>query len=109
MCYKCKKIVDGYHLVYTYITCEECFPKFAEMLQDLESKAEGRAIELFFQPERSKREDLDCNCNDLEYLHNRYENYIAEYDDKCAAIIERLLKKSKMRCSEHCGNTVRDK
>ena len=59
--------------------------------------------------ERSKREDLDCNCKDLEYLHNRYETYVMEHDEKAAEIIKRLLQESKMRCSEHCGNTVRDK
>jgi hypothetical protein len=61
------------------------------------------------QPERSKREDLDCNCDDLEYLYNRYETYVAEHDQKSSDIIKSLLNKSKMRCSEHCGNTVRDK
>jgi hypothetical protein len=57
--------------------------------------------------ERSKREDLDCNCKDLEYLHKQYETYIQEYDNKAGVIIKNLLDKSKMRCSEHCGNTVR--
>ena len=36
----------------------------------------------FVQPERSKREDLPCLCKDYDWC--------------------------KMRCSEHCGNTVRE-
>src|SRR5690606_24524075 len=63
------------------------------------------------RPERSKREDLDCckEVTNLEYLYDRYETYIMEHDQKSSDIIKDLLNKSKMRCSEHCGNTVRGK
>jgi hypothetical protein len=51
------------------------------------------------QPERSKREDLDCNnCKEIVRLM-KY-----ELSPKTLALIDI----SKMRCSEHCGNTVRE-
>jgi hypothetical protein len=42
-----------------------------------------------------------CDCNDLEYLHNRYLTYVMEYDEKSANIIKRLLKHSKENCFIH--------
>lgn len=50
--------------------------------------------------ERSKREDSDCvlNCNDYS---------CAYYPDMCDH--HKKICKLEMRCSEHCGNTVRGK
>jgi hypothetical protein len=72
--------------------------------------------EIHNQPERSKREDLDC-CNKvkkLEYLHQLIINenidcgeLHRDYVDICE-IFNKLIQESKMRCSEHCGNTVRE-
>ena len=60
--------------------------------------------------QRNKREDLDCKCKDLEYLLDTYETYnVVYYDEKSVNIMKTLLQESKMRCSKHCGNTVRDK
>jgi len=52
------------------------------------------------QPERSKREDSDCvlNCEDYSCTY---------YPDACNS--HSKICKLEMRCSEHCGNTVRDK
>jgi hypothetical protein len=56
------------------------------------------------QPERSKREDLNCeNCKIPRIFNccwgeNRHKN-----DESCDYY------KFKMRCSEHCRNAVRDK
>jgi len=69
------------------------------------------------QPERSKREDLDCckKLKKLEYLRQIIidENIdCGEWHNDYADIVEifnELIQESKMRCSEHCGNTVRDK
>ena len=66
----------------------------------------------FIQPERSKREDLDC-CIRLEQLENlkaTFHNEFchSEHYEGCN-LIDVLINESKMRCSEHCGNTVRGK
>lgn len=72
------------------------------------------------QPERSKREDFDCcqRVKDLQALQEHYENIYEgldgefghdhEHDDYCK-LMQTLVDESKMRCSEHCGNTVRTK
>jgi len=60
------------------------------------------------QPERSKREDLhhkDCipwikhDC-----WHGYDRRHLCKYKEDCDNIVG-----ARMRCSEHCGNTVRDK
>lgn len=59
------------------------------------------------QPERSKRDDLqhtsDCH---IWIKHNCWHPYksFCEYKEDCDLIVG-----CRMRCSEHCGNTVRDK
>jgi len=61
---------------------------------------------LHVQPERSKREDFD-----FSYWHEALLNacpidmHWAELPDK--VVIYALMEELKMRCSEHCGNTVR--
>jgi hypothetical protein len=52
-----------------------------------------------FQPERSKREDLDCEqckklINQLDYI----------VCDGCWMHLDKYIDKSKIRCSEHCEN-----
>jgi len=63
---------------------------------------------IFDQPERSKREDFDCckRVRDLEDLSFQlcFERLTLHED-----LVNELIAESKMRCSEHCGNTVRDK
>ncbi len=59
---------------------------------------------LLNQPERSKREDLDCNKCD-KYL----KCFAIMTCRSCLEILSPYIDRSKMRCSEHCGNTVRDK
>ena len=54
------------------------------------------------QPERSKREDCKLDMN--ERICNCYMNY----NCSCPTIKE-ALEYIQMRCSEHCGNTMRDK
>jgi len=72
-----------------YYICKECEIHFFEN------------VEKFFQPERSKREDLEF-CSDCENIKVDMEHYLpTKYHE--------YLVYSKMRCSEHCGNTVRDK
>ena len=61
----------------------------------------------FDQPERSKREDLcfgkiSQRLEDSIYADGG--NLIADLD-----ILRGLVSELKMRCSEHCGNTVRAK
>lgn len=60
------------------------------------------------QPERSKREDLhhkDCipwikhDC-----WHGYDRRHLCKHKEDCDNIVG-----ARMRCSEHCGNTVRDK
>jgi hypothetical protein len=61
------------------------------------------------QPERSKREDLDC-CKKVGILEELLECTDAAYCDDHKVHRDNLLALitlSKMRCSEHCGNTVR--
>jgi hypothetical protein len=61
------------------------------------------------QPERSKRKDLDC-CKRIEDLRLLFYDLIIENrNHQSLVLIEDLLQEAKMRCSEHCGNTVRDK
>ncbi len=62
-----------------------------------------------FQPERSKREDLEC-CERSEWLEKRIQDrkdgkLFPKYDFKnhFLTLDEELLKLSKMRCSEHNG------
>jgi hypothetical protein len=86
------------------LPCNDCFRKFIELDKE------------FIQPDRSKREDLHC-CKDLEIVQ-RAITYVHEdrcgyyYGKDCVGIcvdLRDLCKRYKMRCSEHCGNTVRDK
>lgn len=57
------------------------------------------------QPERSKREDLNCDNCKIPRIFNCCFNGVGKHsnDESCEEF------KFKMRCSEHCGNTVRDK
>ena len=55
------------------------------------------------QPERSKREDFVCN-HKCKWLHISW-----AWKDGCTDPDTRGECKTKMRCSEHCGNTMRDK
>ncbi len=48
--------------------------------------------------ERSKREDSNCALNCEDMCCKDYENLRCINHNKC---------KLEMRCSEHCGNTVR--
>ena len=62
----------------------------------------------FDQPERSKREDLKCNNCKIPRVFNCCWsndgiNWQHKNDESCDEY------NFKMRCSEHCGNTVRDK
>lgn len=51
--------------------------------------------DISYQPERSKREDFShCTCTQERVIFCKH----------CLAIHREM-----MRCSEHCGNTVRDK
>jgi hypothetical protein len=51
-------------------------------------------INCFIQPERSKREDLDCKkCQDNKFI----------IENQCCGCLVDYLDESKMRCSEHGG------
>ena len=71
----------------TFQVCLQCLSKISD----------------FIQPERSKREDFVCDhkCN---WVHSSigWKDGRTDPDTKGEC-------KTKMRCSEHCGNTVRDK
>jgi hypothetical protein len=62
-----------------------------------------RFYELHPQPERSKREDSNA-----EFLCDP-ENSQGNTTKHCCMSVEKAKKILEMRCSEHCGNTVRDK
>ena|ERR1700691_1451142 len=79
----CQKKITYQGKDYGYAMCVKCYP---------------------IQPERSKREDLDCKNCDKVFAKVPNGCYIG-----CFKKLEPYLDKSKMRCSEHCGNTVRDK
>jgi hypothetical protein len=74
-----------------------------ECLHDLDKILQKVAMD-YIQPERSKREDLDC-CKRLKRLQDcLYDMYDYEghsYGD--TDLIEELIEESKMRCSEHKG------
>lgn len=77
--------------------CDPCGDKYSEVLT--------LAHDNFIQPERSKREDLDC-CKRLKILesfdkHND-DCFSHQCDVKCL-LIDDLIQEYKMRCSEHCG------
>jgi len=64
------------------------------------------------QPERSKRED-SCDCNKLFDQLKEYIDWIetTASQGECGPYIwdaDKILQKLEMRCSEHCGNTVRE-
>lgn len=59
-----------------------------------------------FDRERSKREDLSC-CDILKRLEQIFAPNSLIKDAKNQG--DQLIQELKMRCSEHCGNTVRDK
>lgn len=71
----------------------------------------------FDQPERSKRED-SC-CYDISIIKEAYgfiqkefcasEDQHDKYIEPLCTKINDIIKRHEMRCSEHCGNTVRDK
>ena len=80
--------------------CDKCEKLFFDM------------VESFFQPERSKREDLDCckRLQEITDMAHRYEIYaVRDVNYDIVRIHQYLIQEAKMRCSEHCGNTVRDK
>jgi len=73
--------------------CKPCFANLNKYLHECYLQ--------FIQPERSKREDLDCKeCERIK------ENVYSQICTHCD--IDQYLDESKMRCSEHCGNTVRE-
>ena len=56
------------------------------------------------QPERSKREDLEnVECKECERTKDDILRSVC-----CSNCLYHYLDFSKMRCSEHCGNTVRE-
>ena len=69
------------------------------------------------QPEINRREDFDCckHLKDLQDIQQHYEvlcqeyfierGYEPEHSNTCESI-EKIVYKAKMRCSEHCENTV---
>jgi hypothetical protein len=59
------------------------------------------------QPERSKREDSQYCCEILLRLKYIFKDYRLLSDVRL--YVKDLIKDCEMRCSEHCGNTVRDK
>ena len=87
--------------------CDKCERLFFDM------------VESFFQPERSKREDLDC-CKRVEDLDDLLDDFHIEFCDgedpyksmnhynKSCELLMKLIQESKMRCSEHCSNAVRE-
>jgi hypothetical protein len=94
-----------------YFVCQECSDIYMQGL----IKLEVLYHDLFFQPDRSKREDL-C-CEDLKIIQEAYETIHGEYcyTHQCSYISEdfckrlnSMIQRYKMRCSEHCGNTVRE-
>ena len=74
---------------------------------------------LLNQPEHIKREDLDC-CTRVEDLDDLLDDFhiefchggdpyksISHYNKSCDLLMK-LIQESKMRCSEHCRNVVRE-
>lgn len=87
--------------------CDDCCVEFSNISRE-------KHYELlldFIQPERSKREDLDCceRLKQLDELECSLVDYIPGYNHPQLDFVKELLQEAKMRCSEHCGNTVRDK
>jgi hypothetical protein len=92
-CGTCERvtILDGDHSDAILVLCIPCNKKEKESIQ----------------PERSKREDLhhkDC----IPFIkHNCWHSYDqrkdCEHKEDCDLVVG-----ARMRCSEHCGNTVRE-
>ncbi len=95
-CVKCQRYTPLYHtlLIPEYSKffgcCDHCFIEYKENIQ----------------PERSKREDLS-----LKEIINILENALQpnKLVGDAYKELKQLLSELKMRCSEHCGNTMRDK
>ncbi len=127
-CDKCNEEIDNLMrsrawLDDKYILCESCNSK----LQDLLDESINSIVCQFIQPERSKRED-----SEYKYCYELYD-YNQESISACNTRIDVVFSKEKaqcwvdhginrtwhekkvckvfpeMRCSEHCGDTVRDK
>ena len=102
--------------------CDICFKKINEIIKQF----------ILNQPDRSKREDsydTDCNTPDKDgyicemaksciiwksiqklknvYLPNHGFNAVQDTLNKIESFLNKL-QKDEMRCSEHCGNTVRE-
>jgi hypothetical protein len=59
-----------------------------------------------FQPKRSKREDFaKCTCKIMDIALDRAVSEGAWDQEKYDAMFK-SVQEAKMRCSEHCGNTV---
>lgn len=78
---------NGY---YRYIFAKDIFPEYPSRPY----------IPCNCQPERSKREDSNCFMNCQRAMCDPWDKCICGDHINCNI---------EMRCSEHCGNTVRDK
>jgi hypothetical protein len=132
-CMRCENKIRFYRILdipkFRPLFCPLCwkdFYSFRDNIQRTENPTfenaydedvwERKLHKIFIQPERSKREDLDCckKLKKLEYLRQIIidENIdCGEWHNDYADIVEifnELIQESKMRCSEHCGNTVRE-
>lgn len=68
-------------------------------------------IDIPNQPERSKREDSQLCCEMLTKLKYIFRDNRPLWDgsESVKKLVIDLIAECEMRCSEHCGNTVRDK
>ena len=91
--------VVGHNRDTSYMLCGSCWPPLKEQL-DI---TQNIIVKNFIQPERSKREDLDCyKCR---LIKDTIELPICNHTNECDSCFG-LLKliyeyKNKMRCSEH--------
>ena len=93
------------HTGYPDVVCNDIIYDVAN--KDIEYYIAIEDISLPNQPERSKREDSRECCKLLTTL-----KYIFQDDRPLIDVrkyVNDLIKDCEMRCSEHCGNTVRDK
>lgn len=92
ICYKC----------ITRQQCDERQNEIGKLIISLIEKNWGSHYKNNNQPERSKREDSHkCSCTACKFN--------LKHADLCPLVNFTMQESCEMRCSEHCGNTVRGK
>lgn len=94
----------------------DIFPLHIKCHNKLKNGVWTSLLDKIVKPKRSKREDLCCEdyktiLRAYEVIHGEYcyaEKHSSSTKQLCLRL-EEVIERCRMRCSEHGGNTVRDK